>query len=438
MQSFFHRGAGLALQLNRWLEARITPTGRGLGALAVIAAAVGVDTTLTLAYQIFCFAFALLALAFLTSLRAPRNLALKLSAPRQASVGLPFDCRLELANAAGRVLRGVDLRVEFADSRPSFEEFRRGASTERRNRYDRWLGYYRYMEFAARKRNARAAEISLPEVAPGATVSARIAITPLGRGVIRLAGATAMRREALGLMRSLWRTDSAARVVVLPKRYRVPRLAFPGARRYQQGGVALAGRVGESEEFVSLREYRPGDPLHRVHWKTSARLGKPVMKEYQDEFFERHALVLDTFVPGGAEQSFEEAVSVAASFACTLDTQESLLDLVFVESRAHRYTAGRGLLGAGQLLELLAAVRPASAADFRVLAGSVLERRAALSSCLLLLLAWDEPRRRLAEQLAASGLPTLVLLISDTTPHDAPSWLRRIDPGRVDESLARL
>src|SRR5206468_1409519 len=70
-------------------------------------------------------------------------------------------------------------------------------------------------------------------------------------------------------------------LVVLPKRYAVPDLALPGVRKYQRGGVALAGAVGDSEEFVSLRDYRPGDPLRRVHWRSAARVGRPVVKEYQ-------------------------------------------------------------------------------------------------------------------------------------------------------------
>src|SRR5205085_1884082 len=48
---------------------------------------------------------------------------------------------------------------------------------------------------------------------------------------------------------------------------------------------------------------------------------------------------------------FEEAVSVAASFACTIDTQESLLDLLFVGPQAFCFTIGRGVAHADQMLE---------------------------------------------------------------------------------------
>ena len=61
----------------------------------------------------------------------------------------------------------------------------------------------------------------------------------------------------------------------------MPRLhcavALPGAMKYQQGGVAMASSVGQSDEFVSLRDYRPGDPLQRVHWKSFARAGRQLL-----------------------------------------------------------------------------------------------------------------------------------------------------------------
>src|SRR5205085_4996875 len=137
------------------------------------------------------------------------------------------------------------------------------------------------------------------------------------------------RTEPLGLVRGLARIAATGRVIALPKRYRLPALALPGRRRFQQGGVTLATSVGDSEEFIGLREYRPGDPLQKVHWKSLARTGRPIVKEFQDEFFERHALILDTARAEGEDALFEEAVAVAASFVYTIDTRECLLEYRF-------------------------------------------------------------------------------------------------------------
>src|SRR5204862_6450540 len=120
----------------------------------------------------------------------------------------------------------------------------------------------------------------------------------------------------------------------------------------QHGGVALASAIGESEEFVSLRDYRPGDPLRRIHWRSWAKAGKPVVKDFQDEFFVRHALILDTFTEPDDLAVFEEAVSVAASFACTVDTQESLLDLLFIGPQAFTFTIICRVVTGGHMFDI--------------------------------------------------------------------------------------
>ncbi|NJL59917.1 MAG: DUF58 domain-containing protein [Desulfobacteraceae bacterium] len=108
-----------------------------------------------------------------------------------------------------------------------------------------------------------------------------------------------------------------------------------------------------------------------------AKTGKPVVREYQSEFFVRHALILDTFQQERYSQNFEDAVSLAASIACTVQTQETLLELMFVDSRFYSFTAGRGLGHPERILEILASVSPSRDIPFSVLEESVLARSAA-------------------------------------------------------------
>ena len=228
-------------------------------------------------------------------------------------------------------------------------------------------------------------------------------------------------------------------VLILPRRYPVPPLALPGVLKYQEGGVALAAQVGQSDEFVALRDYRHGDPLRHIHWRSWARTGKPIVKEFEDEFFVRHALVLDTFAHGIPGEVFEEAVSVAASFACTIPTQESLLDLLFVGTEAYCFTAGRSLAHGDQMLEILAAVQPCpqttpeqvrelvpfmtqllagrpTVKTFADLEQLVVNHASQVSNCICILLAWDAPRQRLVEKLIMSGVPVLVLVVLASRP----------------------
>jgi uncharacterized protein (DUF58 family) len=265
----------------------------------------------------------------------------------------------------------------------------------------------------------------------------------LRRGVLKFGGVTLARPDPFGLFRGFVRVRLPQTTLILPRRYPLPPIALPGAMKYQEGGVAMASSIGRSDEFVSLREYRRGDPYRHIHWRSWAKTGKPIVKEFEDEFFVRHALVLDTFIDDPRSEAFEEAVSVAASFACTLITQESLLDLLFVGPQAYCFTAGRGLAHADQMLEILASVRVCPDEPFGKLERLIVQHAGTLSGCICVLLAWDDQRRKLVEKLAALGVPTMVLLVVEpgTTPdvlHEQFGDIHILEAGKIEEGLAKL
>jgi hypothetical protein len=92
----------------------------------------------------------------------------------------------------------------------------------------------------------------------------------------------------------------------------------------------------------------------------------------------------------------------------------------------------------GSLLEILAGVSVSPGQPFRRLHDAVLARRAALSGCILILLAWDEARQALVRTLQQSGAPLQVLLVSERRIEAAPAWLRVLVPGKIQEGLAGL
>jgi len=154
--------------------------------------------------------------------------------------------------------------------------------------------------------------------------------------------------------------------------------------------------------------------LRRMHWKSLAKLGKPIIKEYQEEFFVRHALILDTFGGFSEEVIFEEAVSIAASLACTIQDQDSLLDLMFVGPEAYCFTSGRGVGHIERMLEILASVQMCREKDFAALEHLVLTHAPALSGCVCVFIAWDQPRQRLVKSLLARRVPLRVLVVSES------------------------
>jgi len=424
--------------LDHWLRERLTLAGWLVVGAGGGAAAAGLDTNLTVTYRAFTFLAALILLSWIASLWFRARIDARREMPRYATAGEPFSYRLTVANLGARALSGALVNERFGDPRPSFDEWRHAIEPgeERRNWFDRKVGYFRWRWLIERRVPRDADPEALPPLAPGERSTLRLGFTPRRRGRIEFSGLTLGRPDPLGLVKGLARVPLAGRVIALPKRYRLPDIALPGRRKFQPGGVSLAASVGDSEEFLALRDYRPGDPLQRVHWKSFARTGKPVVKEFQDEFFERHALVLDTGSTRGENAAFEEAVALAASFVYTIDTQDCLLDLLFVGGEVRAFTAGRGQMRAEHMLEVLAGVSPSPPADFDALARAVLGRRSTLSSVIAVLLDWDDARARFVASLRAEGFEVRVLLVREDG--EAPAGVLQLVPGKVAQGLAGL
>jgi uncharacterized protein (DUF58 family) len=413
---YLHRNYRIFATITHRFGRRLTLTGWVMLGGTVAAAALGADTNVSLSYQTFALMGCLvLASALCTPLGRPK-VSLQRVLPRFGSVGETLRYQIHIRNQSRQPQNALTLIEELPDPRPTFEEFARTPEPgeERRNWFDRTYGYYRWRWLLARNIRARIPELPLPDLPPGGEATVTAELTPLRRGMLRLTGTTVACPDPFGLFRSLRKTPLAESILILPKRHAMPSFELPGAMKYQLGGVSMASSVGESEEFVSLREYRPGDPLRRMHWKSFAKLGKPIIKEYQEEFFVRHALILDTFGDTAKEAVFEEAVSIAASLACTIQDQDSLLDLMFVGPEAYCFTSGRGVGHIERMLEILASVQMCREKDFTALEHLVLTHAAELSGCVCVFLAWDAPRQSLVKGLLARRVPLRVLVVAES------------------------
>ncbi len=170
--------------------------------------------------------------------------------------------------------------------------------------------------------------------------------------------------------------------------------------------------------------------MRQIHWKSWAKTDELIIKEYQDEFFVRHALILDTFQEKIHSEIFEEAVSVASSLVCTIQTQESLLDLMFIGAEAYCFSSGRSMAQAGKMLEIISCIQICRDKTFASLPPLVLKSASLLSGCICILLGWDQERKEFIKNLISLGLPLVVIIITE----DDPGLLKN-DPGPMKSNI---
>jgi uncharacterized protein (DUF58 family) len=137
----------------------------------------------------------------------------------------------------------------------------------------------------------------------------RRTLGPLGRGAIVASNWALESSDPLGFFR-FRRTGANGEVgLVLP---RFASLSSSPQARELEASVS-APRSGSGMELFGVREYRPGDPLRRIHWRSSARLGELVVREYEPPGVQTVGIFCDPHPP--SREAADQVARLAASEA---------------------------------------------------------------------------------------------------------------------------
>ncbi|OGV62913.1 MAG: hypothetical protein A2498_04745 [Lentisphaerae bacterium RIFOXYC12_FULL_60_16] len=152
-------------------------------------------------------------------------------------------------------------------------------------------------------------------------------------------------------------------------------------------GLHLQRLLGQGREFEKLREYIPGDSYDSIHWKTTAKRGRPVIRQYQAERTQDVYVVMDSARlsarPAPDEPMLERLVVAAVSVGWVANRQSDRFGLVTFDRQVRQFLrAGTGRAHQAACREILLQTRPALASpDFRELFSALrlrIRRRALL------------------------------------------------------------
>jgi len=102
------------------------------------------------------------------------------------------------------------------------------------------------------------------------------------RGVFTLGPTTVLSGDPFGIFSQTITYQSNDKLVVIPSYEKLQ--AFPDPLSSLTGGAARKSRDTEVSPYaVSIREFYPGDPLRRIDWKSTARLDKLMVKEFEED-----------------------------------------------------------------------------------------------------------------------------------------------------------
>jgi uncharacterized protein (DUF58 family) len=133
------------------------------------------------------------------------------------------------------------------------------------------------------------------ELFGGKEVETQYTVTPTRRGEVVFEPADLRVKSRLGFCELLERVGVREERRVFPDFQQVARYAWlAGDRRLQEIGIKTYQKRGEGTDFKQLSEYRYGDPVRHMDWKATLRIGKPVIREFQDERDQCVLLLIDS------------------------------------------------------------------------------------------------------------------------------------------------
>jgi uncharacterized protein (DUF58 family) len=363
----------------------LTPRGKYILWTTAALAMLGLNTRVNQVFKVFAIPAAMLLLAYLFSLlRAPRG---------------KLECRLPLR---ATVLRPLDLQVRASDGSGGFI----GPMLLSFPRSRKWGSS---IVFEPRQ--------TLLHASRDGTSEATVSFKPLRRGKYVLRGPSVRWTDPLALVGGRAKRLPDQAMLVYPRFYAMEEFHLPVGRRYQPGGIPLASNTADTVEFMGTREYRQGDPVKNIHWRSWARVGKPVVKEFQEEYFCRIAIILDTFLPRKAKQnevdSFEAAVSVVASIADYFSRSEYIVDIFAAGPDIYEVSAGRSLAYLENILDVLACLEPCHKPPFEVVGPALFEKLAQITSVVAILQDWDSTRQDFLRRVKASGAEVRVIIVKE-------------------------
>ena len=296
-------------RLRAWRRVRFTPEGLvfSVGTLAVGFAAM--NTGNNLLYLLLGGMLGLIAVSSWLSEQAIRDLDVSRRTPRGVTVG--HEVRL-IYDVTNRKIRLPSLAIELREeglTEPAF----------------------------------------LARVAAGAAAVGRSSHRFVRRGIYPLGTLTVSTSFPFGLFFKERDVELPGELVIWPRHDRPVRAPFPGAGRARVRGQALAGAPGIRGDYRALRPYRPDDDPKDIHWRTSARLQAPVVREYERDASETIWICLELVGEPGGDES-EALVELTASLAGRSE----------LEGRRFGLVAGRRVVppgsGPGQLEAVLDAL----------------------------------------------------------------------------------
>jgi len=281
---------------------------------------------------------------------------------------------------------------------------------------------------------------------PYRRVTRRIRLETGHRGVHRFDQLHLAAGDLLG--RTIAEEDRSMPATLVVRPRLVATVALDARHDWQGERATRTGRIDDPSRFAGVRPYAAGDPVRRLHWRATARLGQPVVKRF-DPARERDVVIVldietrpddwrrsDPSDPQAEADQLEELCIVAASLARRFEAEGAACGLAAASfsggSRRIVFAAPSGAAGqSGRIGDLLARLGSFPSATFAALLGSMAHLVRPGTQLVVVTVRDPRPWLATARRLARSGFGVELLTLGEAGPDHARAARRVGIPARA-------
>ncbi|TBN58493.1 DUF58 domain-containing protein [Glaciihabitans arcticus] len=155
-------------------------------------------------------------------------------------------------------------------------------------------------------------DLAVPGLARGAESEQRFSIPATRRGTVRVGPVRTVRADPIGLVRREYVWTEPVELYIHPRTIGIPSLSTGLVRDLE--GSPTKELTNSDVSFHALREYQRGDERRYIHWKSTAKTGTPMVRQFEQTRRSHLIIALSlAAVDYASDEEFELAVSVAGS-----------------------------------------------------------------------------------------------------------------------------
>ncbi|MEV7933015.1 DUF58 domain-containing protein [Curtobacterium sp. NPDC089185] len=159
-------------------------------------------------------------------------------------------------------------------------------------------------------------DVAIPSIAPNGVFEQQVPVPTVRRGVLDVGPVTGVRADPVGIVRREVVWTAREQVIVHPRTIAIPSTSTGLVRDLE--GQATTDLSPADIAFHAVREYQPGDDPRTIHWKSTAKSGALMVRQFEDT---RRSHLVVALATGRGEFADDDEFELAVSAAASLGTR---------------------------------------------------------------------------------------------------------------------